>query len=348
MQPMGHLAGQARDGRKAAISFVLAHEQFPVPQLVQLGAAAEQAGFDNIWTSDHLQPWQDNEGHVGMAWLTLAAVTQHTQRITLGTGVTCPTYRYHPAVVAEAFATLSMLAPGRVFLGVGAGEALNETAATGQWGNYAERSARLVEAVQLIRQLWTGEWVNFQGQYYQAPQTKLYDPPTQPIPIYMAASGPKSMRLAGMHGDGLITDAERAMQPELRRAFMEGAQSVGKDPDAMPILAEHLVIVGDENDARAGAKLWNFLPKSWAKYVNVEDPREIEQEAQQDVPLEKVYANWVVSRDPQAHIQALQKLADGGVTQIYVHSPQVDQQMVIDFYAREVLPQIEGALTGTR
>lgn len=342
MQPMGHLAGQPRDGRKAAIAFVLSHEQFPVPELVQLGAAAEKAGFDNIWTSDHLQPWQNNEGHSGLAWLTLAAITQHTSSITMGTGVTSPTYRYHPAVVAEAFATLSMLAPGRVFLGVGSGEALNETAATGHWGNYEERAGRLTEAVELIRQLWSGEWVNFAGQYYQVPQTKLYDPPKHPIPIYIAASGPKSMRLAGIHGDGLITDSERALQQDLRQAFDEGARSVGKNPDTMPVLAEHMVIVGDENDARAGAKLWNFLPNSWSKYVNVEDPREIEHEAQQDVPLEKVYGKWPISRDPQVHIGAIQKLIDGGVTQIYVHSPQPDQQAVIDYYGREVLPKLRG------
>jgi TAT-translocated FGD2 family F420-dependent dehydrogenase len=342
MQPQ-QLAGQAKNGRRAAIGFVLPHEQFPVPELIQFGIAAEQAGFDNLWTSDHLQPWQDNEGHAGFAWITLAALSQHVQRVTMGTGVTCPTYRYQPAVVAEAFASLSLLAPGRIFLGVGAGESLNETAATGQWGTYAERAARLVEAVQIIRQLWTGAWVSHKGQYYQVPQTKLYDIPAQPIPIYMAASGPKSMRLAGEHGDGLITDAQRALMPALRQAFAEGARAAGKDPQQMPILAEHMVVVGDENDARQGAELWRFMPKSWAKYVNMEDPREIQRGAQQDVPIAEVSKSWPVSRDPSVHIQALQQLIDGGVTQIYVHSPQADLRSVIDFYGREVLPQVLGA-----
>jgi hypothetical protein len=120
-----------------AIGFVLSHEQFPVPRLLDLGVAAEKAGFDMVWTSDHFLPWQDNQGHVGQAWITLAALGQKMGRIAFGTGVTCPTYRYHPAIVAEAFATLGLLYPGRVFLGVGTGEALNEQTVTGQWGSAA-------------------------------------------------------------------------------------------------------------------------------------------------------------------------------------------------------------------
>src|SRR5437868_11960866 len=126
--------------------FVLSNEQFPASQLVELGAAAEKAGFDAVWNSDHFQPWQDNEGHSSLAWLVLAAVGQRTQRVVMGTGVTCPTYRYHPSIVAQGFATLSVLYPGRIWLGVGTGEAINEEAATGQWGGYTERAERLVEA----------------------------------------------------------------------------------------------------------------------------------------------------------------------------------------------------------
>jgi len=230
------------------IGFVLSHEQFRAPELLELGAAAEQAGFDRVWTSDHFHPWMDNEGHAGQAWVTLAALGQRTSDIRFGTGVTCPTFRYRPTIVAQAFASLGLLYPGRVFLGVGTGEALNEKPASGEWGNYQERADRLIEAVDLIRQLWTGEWVTYHGQYYQVENARLYDVPSEGVPLYIAAEGPKSMRLAGMYGDGLITDSQRAVKPEMRQAFEEGARAAGKDPHFMPILAEHFVVVGGEQE----------------------------------------------------------------------------------------------------
>jgi F420-dependent hydroxymycolic acid dehydrogenase len=156
-------AGFARNGQ---VGFTLAHEQFPVPELVQLGQAAEAAGFDLVSTSDHFQPWQPNEGYAGLAWVTLSVLGQQTSRLGMGTAVTCPSFRYHPPIVAEAFATLGLLYPGRVFLGLGSGEALNETAATGAWAPWPERSARLIEATGVIRALWTGEPVDHQGHYY--------------------------------------------------------------------------------------------------------------------------------------------------------------------------------------
>ena len=149
------------------IGFQLAHEQFKVPELVELGIAADQAGFDLLAVSDHFQPWQENEGHSGQAWVTMSAIGQRTKRIRMGTTVTCPTFRYNPAVVAEAFASLSLLIPGRIFLGVGSGEALNEEAATGSWPKWTERSERLVEATEIIRKLWRGQQVNHSGNYYK-------------------------------------------------------------------------------------------------------------------------------------------------------------------------------------
>jgi|SRR5690348_12095050 len=333
----------------ARIGFVLSSEQFPVTQLVEFAVRAEDAGFDMVWTSDHFHPWQDNEGHASFAWATLAAVGQRTRRILLGTGVTCPSYRYRPPIVAEAFATLGLLTPGRVFLGVGAGEALNEVPTGGGWGDYAERSARLAEAVTLIRRLWTGEWVDHQGTYYPVQHARLYDVPTPPVPIYIAASGPKSMRLAGQHGDGLISDAERATNPDLRRDFAEAARAAGKHPDAMPILAEHMVVVGDTAAAARYANLWRFMPHAWDRYVADPDPVDIQRRAERDIPLDQVYGKWPVSTDPRVHIQGLRKLIDGGVTHIFVHSPQPDQHKVIEFYGREVLPHVRhGSPAGER
>lgn len=325
---------------KPTVGFVLSHEQFPVPELLKFGVAAEKAGFDNISTSDHFQPWQDNEGHAGLAWVTLAALGQQTTHLEMGTMVTCPTYRYNPAIVAEAFASLSLLAPGRIFLGLGSGEALNEVAAGGGWGDYAERSGRLIEAIQIMRQLWSGEMTNFKGKYYEV-NAKLYDTPAQPIPIYVGATGPKSMRLAGQYGDGLITDPERAKKPELRQAFEEGARAAGKDPSKMPVVVELFVVTGDEEEAKKVAGLWQFLPNAWSKYVQNPSPVNIRQQAMQEVPIDQLLKMWKVSPDPKVHIEAVQQLIDSGIQHIQVHSAQADQQKVIDFYGDKVLPHIK-------
>ncbi len=332
---------QGASGRpQPLIGFVLSSEQFRVDELVEFAPAAEQAGFDAIWTSDHFQPWQDNQGHSSQAWVTLAAVGQRTQRILMGTGVTCPTYRYNPAIVAEAFASLGILAPGRVFLGVGSGEALNEAASGGGWGDFKERNERVVEAIELIRRLWSGERVEHQGEYYQV-HARLYDVPSSQVPIYLAASGQESVRSAAKHADGLVTDAERALQPELRQAFEDGARSAGKNPENLAIVAEQMVIVGDESVAQQYVPLWRFMPKAWNLYVDNPDPRDIQRRAEQDVPLEEVYGSWPVSEDPQVHVAALQKLIDGGVTHIFVHSCQPDQRRVIEFYGQDVLPKLQ-------
>lgn len=325
---------------KPTVGFVLSHEQFPVPELLKIGVAAEKAGFDNITTSDHFQPWQDNEGHAGLAWVTLAALGQQMTKIPMGTMVTCPTYRYNPAIVAEAFASLSLLYPGRIFIGLGSGEALNEVAAGGGWGNYAERSSRLIEAIQIMRQLWSGETTNFKGQYYEV-NAKLYDAPPQQIPIYVAATGPKSMKLAGQYGDGLITDPERAKKPELRQAFEEGARTAGKDPSKMPVIVELFVTAGDEQEAKKYANLWQFLPNAWSKYFQDPNPVSIREQALKEVPTDELLKMWKVSPDPKVHIEAIQELIDSGIQHIQVHSAQADQQKVIDFFGDKVLPHIK-------
>jgi TAT-translocated FGD2 family F420-dependent dehydrogenase len=341
MQPMNtsHAALSVESGPN--IGYVLSDEQFPITELIELGAAAEGGGFDAVWSSDHFQPWQDNEGHSAFAWLTLAAVGQRTGSVVMGTGVTVPTYRYRPAIVAQGFASLGLLYPGRIFLGVGTGEAINEEAATGEWGPYAERAERMIEAVDLIRKLWTGEIIDHHGKYYKTVAAKLYDLPPEPVPIYIAAGGKKSMRIAGEHGDGLISDAESALKPELKAAFEEGARAAGKDPARMPRIVEAWAIVGDESEARKYAELWRFAPRSYSDYTDNPDPRDIQRLAERDIPLEQVYAKWTVSNDPNAHIDALKKLVNGGVTTLFVHSPQADQQAVIDFYARRVLPELK-------
>jgi TAT-translocated FGD2 family F420-dependent dehydrogenase len=320
---------------KRILGFTLAHEQFPVPELVRMGAAAEEAGFTYVGTSDHLQPWQANEGHSGEAWVTMGALSQHLKQTWMGTLVTCPTIRYRPAVVAEAWASMSLLYPGRVFLGVGSGEALNEQAATGEWPAWDERSERLIEAVQIIRQLWTGEQVGHKGKYWTV-NTKLYDPPTKPIPLLMAGNGPKALRRAGMHGDGLVSDPKTWKQH--KQEFEAGAKAAGKNPGQMPVMLEQYAVVGTKQDAQKPGELWRFGPKAWNPYYNIQDPREIQQRAEKEVPMEKALEGWIISPDPAQHIQQLNRLFDAGATAITIHSGQADQQRVLDFYGKQVIP----------
>lgn len=323
--------------RKKMVGFMLAHEQFTAAKLVELGVLAERSGFDLLATSDHFQPWQDNEGHSGQAWATMAALGQRTKNIWIGPTVTCPTFRYNPAVVAEAFATLSLLSPGRIFLGIGSGEALNEQAATGSWPKWQERSERLIEATDLIRKLWAGQPVSHKGTYYSV-DAKLYDPPAKPIPILMAANGPKAMRRAGQYGDGLVTDPKTWKQhkPE----FEAGARAAGKNPSDMPVLVEQYAVVGSKQDAATAAELWRFGPKAFKTYYNIRDPKEIQRRAESEIPLEQVYGDWPVGTDPNAHLKVINELFESGATIVNIHSGQADQERLIEFYGREVLPKI--------
>jgi F420-dependent hydroxymycolic acid dehydrogenase len=330
-------SGQQEVGglRKGMLSFMLAHEQFPVPELVQLGALASKSGFHVLSTSDHFQPWQANQGHTGQAWVTMGALGAQTHSW-MGTTVTCPTLRYNPAVVAEAFATLSHLYPGRIFLGVGSGEALNEQAATGEWPKWQERWDRLIEAITIIRELWTGKDVAFKGKYYTV-NAKLYDPPPKPIPLLTAANGKKSMRLAGQHGDGLVTDPKSWKQ--WKTEWEAGAREAGKNLADMPVLIEHYVVVGDQAEAKQAAELWRFGPKAWHSLFDVRDPAAIQQRAEQQTPIEEVMKSWPIGMDPKVHVNAVKELFDSGATIVNIHSGQPDQRKVIEFYASHVLPQ---------
>ncbi|MEX1254573.1 MAG: TIGR03557 family F420-dependent LLM class oxidoreductase [Dehalococcoidia bacterium] len=322
------------------IGFHAAAEQFAPAEIVELGVAAEEAGFEGFSISDHLHPWQDNQGHAAHAWMTLAAIGARTRRLLLGTAVNCPTYRYHPALVAHAFATLGALYPGRVFLGLGTGEALNEQPTTGEWGPYSERAERLTEAIHLIRRLWSEEFVDFDGKYYRAEAVRIYDKPAAPVPIYVAASGPRSARIAGREADGWITDPATARgRPDVRDSFFEGAREAGRDASTLARIVELWLVAGERDEALEAARLWQFLPV-FNEVVDVADPRQVQRVAEERSSPEKTVAGWLVSADPGEHVAAIGELAELGATHIFIHSPQRDQGRVIEFYGRQVLPRV--------
>ena len=221
-------------------------------------------------------------------------------------------------------------APGRVFLGLGTGERLNEQAATNQFGPYVERHDRLIEAIELIRQLWSGQRISFQGRYFQTNQLKLYDLPSSPPPIFVAAGGPKSARLAGQYGDGWISQAAAVKDPNLVTAFQQGAQASGRDPSTLGKRMEMFAVVGDQNEINAAAKLWRFT----AGAVDQPNPVDIQHAAETN-PIEKVIANWTTGTDPATHISAVQAVLDAGATP-FMHFAQRDPAAAIDFYRTQV------------
>lgn len=327
------------------IGFFLSHEQFSPPELLKLAMASAEAGFDELATSDHFHPWQDNQGHSGQAWVTLAAIGQAVRDIPMGTTVTCPSYRYHPAIVAQAFATLATLYPGRVYLGLGTGEAFNEQPLTGLFGPFQERFDRLAEAIDLIRELWAGGWVSRHGKYFNVEQAKLYDPPPQPIPLLVAGSGKRSARLAGERGDGWITDSASVRDDELMSTFRQAydAAHSGQSPR---ISVEQFVVVGGEAEAREAAELWRFQPIGFSELLDDPDPRSVQRRAEEKVKLEDLTSKFLVSEDPEAHVQWLRDLASAGATEVVVHTGQRDQRRLIDFYGREVLPRMRREMRG--
>ena len=321
-----------------AIGYFLSHEQFSPASLVEAAVRAEQAGFDSVWASDHFHPWQENQGHAGSAWLTLAAIGQRTTSVILGTAVTCPIYRNRPTLVAQAFATLGELYPGRVFLGVGTGEAVNELPAGGGWGPYDERLSKLREAVTLIRRLWTQDRVTHDGDAFPIANAKIYDKPTELIPIYIAASGPRSAALAGEIGDGWITNSTTLLEAAHVVEAFRG--SLNASPSA-EVLVEQYVFVGDRTQAYKAAPLWQFAPMA-GRVLDMDDPREIQQLAEAEVTLDQVVEPWLVSQDPTEHISQIRRLFKAGATQVAIHSLQPDQDRLIEFYGRDVLPALRG------
>jgi F420-dependent hydroxymycolic acid dehydrogenase len=190
--------------------------------------------------------------------------------------------------------------------------------------------------------MWTGEQIVHRGKYYSV-NARLYDPPVGQVPLLMAANvGPKAMYRSGQYGDGLITDPESWKQHKAE--FERGARAAGKDPAHMPVLVESFVVVGDEKDAEASAQLWRFLPNAFKSYFNIRDPQAIQDRAASELPLEKVYGKWPISKDPDVHAKALIKLFSSGATIVNVHSGQADQLSVIEFYGNHVLPKVRAQL----
>jgi coenzyme F420-dependent glucose-6-phosphate dehydrogenase len=322
------------------IGYKASAEQFGPAELLGFSRHAERVGLEIVALSDHFQPWRHHGGHGPSALAWLGAATGATERALLGTSVLTPTLRYHPSVVAQAFATLGLLAPGRVFLGVGTGEAMNETPATGQeFPPRKERRRRLAEAIRLIRLLWTEERVDFEGEYYRTSKATVYDKPDEPVPIYVAASGPLAAKLAGRTGDGFICTSGKdpALYDELLANVVEGAEAAGRDPARIHRMIEIKVSYDrDLEFAREACHWWAALSLTPEEKEGIEDPIEMERVADQH--LDRAHSRFIVSNDPEETAAAIGSYAELGFDELVLHAPGEDQARFLDQFAEDVLP----------
>jgi coenzyme F420-dependent glucose-6-phosphate dehydrogenase len=319
-------------------------EQFGPRELLEFSVVAEEAGFDSVVVSDHYQPWRHHGGHAPFSFAWLAAVGERTSRVKLGTSVVTPTFRYHPSIVAQAMGTLGVLFPGRILLGVGTGESLNEVPAIGiEWPAFKERFGRLREAVTLMERLWREDRVTFEGEYYHTINATVYDKPEQPIPLYIAGSGPTAARLAGRVANGFICTSGKKptlYSEELIPAVKETAGKAKRDMKDIELMIEMKVSYDHDHErAMADTKNWAALALTPDQKSGVEDPIEMERLAD-ELPVEQAASRWIVSTDPEEHIEHIKPYLDLGFTHLVFHAPGTDQERFLRLYGEEVLPRL--------
>lgn len=324
-------------------------EQFDPRELVEIAVAAEVHGMESVAVSDHFQPWRHEGGHAPFSLAWMAAVGERTSTIQIGTSVMTPTFRYNPAVIAQAFATLGCLYPGRIMLGVGTGEALNEIATgfrgAGQqdWPEFKERFARLREAVRLMRQLWTEDRVDFAGEYYSTHGASIYDRPDVPVPVYIAAGGPVVARYAGRAGDGFICTSGKGMElytEQLMPAVQEGADAVGRPSDSIDRMIE-IKLSYDTSYERAleNTRFWSPLSLSKEQKHDITDPVEMAKAADA-LSIEQIASRWIVGSDADEVVASMKQYVDAGFNHLVVHGPGQDQRRFLELFEKDLAPRL--------
>ncbi|MDX2025175.1 glucose-6-phosphate dehydrogenase (coenzyme-F420) [Microcella sp.] len=335
--------------RPLTLGYKASAEQFDPRELVEIAVAAEAHGMQSVAVSDHFQPWRHTGGHAPFSLTWMAAVGERTSSIRIGTSVMTPTFRYNPAVLAQAFASMGVMYPGRIFLGVGTGEALNEIA-TGfagageqEWPEFKERFARLRESVDLMRQLWTEDRVNFRGEYYSTHDASIYDRPELPIPVYIAAGGPFVARYAGRAGDGFICTSGKGVElyvDELIPAVKEGAEKAERSFDDIDRMIEIKISYDTDLDvALDNTRFWSPLSLSKEQKHDITDPIEMEKAADA-LPIEQIAKRWIVGNDPDAVVAEVAKYVDYGMNHLVFHAPGHDQRRFLELFERDLAPRL--------
>ncbi|MCO5084596.1 MAG: glucose-6-phosphate dehydrogenase (coenzyme-F420) [Rhizobiaceae bacterium] len=326
------------------IGYKASAEQFAPRDLLDFAVETEAAGFDSVFISDHFQPWRHTGGHAPFAMSWMGALGARTSRVQIGTSVLTPTFRYHPSIVAQAFGTLGSLFPGRIILGIGTGESLNEVPATRtEWPELKERFARLRESVDLMNRLFREERLTFDGTYYKTENATIYDRPDVPVPIYVAGAGPMIAKFAGRVADGFICTSGKA--PELYSETLlpnvaAGLDAAGRTPDSIDRMIEMKVSFDtDRQRALEDTRFWAALSLSPEEKMSVEDPLEMEKLAD-NLPIERAAKRWIVTNDPDEMVERIRPYVDLGFRHLVFHAPGSDQKRFIRLFSEQVMPKL--------
>jgi coenzyme F420-dependent glucose-6-phosphate dehydrogenase len=330
------------------VGYWASQEQYSMHDLIKFVTEAERGGFNTCLTSDHFHPWWHDNGYGNFTWIWLAVAAERTKSMEFVTGVTAAVYRYNPAIIAQAFASLDVLYPGRIGLGVGTGEAMNEVPVGFDWPSADIRLARTTEAIQIIRKLWEGSkkekdnggFVNFNGQYFKFKNAKLYTPPSsEKIPLFMAASGKEATQIAAKYSDGLITTVKPDKSKEIFDIFDEAAVEEGKNPNYLQKIAKPKVSYSDDYDkAFKSTEFWRASLIENVFDLNISDPRQLEQKAKNEVSDEKLKESTLIITSIEDCIKLIEEHFKAGFTRVYVHSTSPDEIKFIRDFCAKVLP----------
>jgi coenzyme F420-dependent glucose-6-phosphate dehydrogenase len=330
------------------VGYWASQEQYSMHDLIKFVTEAERGGFNTCLTSDHFHPWWHDNGYGNFTWIWLAVAAERTKSMEFVTGVTAAVYRYNPAIIAQAFASLDVLYPGRIGLGVGTGEAMNEVPVGFDWPSADIRLARTHEAIQIIRKLWEGSkkekdnggFVNFNGQYFKIKNAKLYTPPSsEKIPLFMAASGKEATQTAAKYSDGLITTVKPDKSKEIFDIFDEAAIEEGKNPNYLEKIAKPKISYSEDYDkAFKSTEFWRASLIENVFDLNISDPRQLEEKAKNEVSDEKVKESTLVVTSIEDCIKSIEEHFKAGFTRVYMHSTSPDELKFIRDFCAKVLP----------
>jgi coenzyme F420-dependent glucose-6-phosphate dehydrogenase len=349
------------------LGYWASQEQYSMNDLIKFVKEAEKGGFNQTLTSDHFHPWSHTNGYGNFTWVWLAAAAERTKNMKFITGVTAAVYRYNPGIIAQAFASLDVLYPGRIGLGIGTGEAMNEVSVGFDWPSADTRLERTTEAIQIIKKLWDkGDYdkekrtslnkhfddgnnnnnndgfVNFNGQYYKIKNAKLYTPPSTNIPLYMAGSGKEAIQTAGRLTDGLITTSKPNNSNETFDIFNKAAREVDKDPDKLEKIAKPKISYSEDyDDAFRSCEFWRTSKIDNAFDRDINDPRQLEKTAKEEVSDEELKKSILIITSIEDLIKPIEEYFKAGFTQVYTHSTSPNEIEFIQKFAKKVLPYFE-------
>jgi len=326
------------------LGYWAAQEQYSLNQLLEFVVEAEKVGFAGTMTSDHFHPWWHDNAFGNFTWVWIAAAAERTKKMQFITGVTAPIYRYRPAIIAQAFASLDVMYPGRIGLGLGTGEAMNEAPLGFDWPKARARITRTKESIQIIKELWSEGrddegFVNFNSEYFLIRDAKLYTPPKTQIPLYMAAAGQMAVKIAAKYSDGLIT----YLNPDKARKALQTFDKNNGSERPKPKIAEYKVSFSDDYDkALKSTYFWRatLLPNVFGS--NISDPRKLQQKALKEISDEQLKESIDIVTSIDDCIKSIEKYFEAGFTKVYVHSTSPDEKTFVNEFGKKVLPHFNG------